>query len=56
MSKNFKEVSSATKASYETNRKIRKDWGSIKPVTKVIDNKRKKLKDKQDRKEMRDYE
>jgi len=28
-------------SSYEANRKIRKDWGDIKPITRVIPNKKK---------------
>lgn len=35
-------VSKATLASYEADRKIRKDWGAIKPVTRVIGDKRRK--------------
>lgn len=51
-----KNVSSDTQKSYEANRKIRKDWGDIRPVTRVIEDKRRQKKEKQDRKEMRDYE
>ena len=29
---------------YEANRKIRKDWGDIKPITRVIPNKKKNLR------------
>ena len=39
---------------YEVNRRIRKDWGSIKPYTRVIEDKRHK-KDKY-KKELRDYD
>lgn len=31
-------------SSYEANRKIRKDWGDIKPITRVIPNKKKNLR------------
>ena len=47
MSRVSKEVSEMKKndetvnSSYEANRKIRKDWGNIKPVTRVIPNKKK---------------
>ena len=37
MKKNNETVNS----SYEANRKIRKDWGNIKPITRVIPNKKK---------------
>lgn len=37
-------------ATYEVIRKIRNDWGTVNPVTKVIPNKKKKNK-KQERKE-----
>lgn len=30
--------------SYEVNRKIRRDWGEISPVTKIIPNKKKNQK------------
>lgn len=32
--------------SYEVNRSIRRDWGAISPVTKVIPNKKKNYKEK----------
>lgn len=32
--------------SYEVNRKIRRDWGEIKPYTRIIPNKKKNSKDK----------
>lgn len=32
--------------SYEVNRSIRRDWGTISPVTKVIPNKKKNYKEK----------
>lgn len=35
-------VSNETQKTYETNRKIRGDWGAINPVTKVIPDKRRK--------------
>lgn len=41
---------------YETIRKIRGDWGSVNPVTKVIPDKRRAKKDKESRKEIRNYE
>lgn len=56
MSKKTIKADTATVESYEANRKIRKSWGEIKPVTRVIGDKRRAKKDKQDRKEMRDYE
>ena len=37
MKKNNETVNS----SYEVKRKIRKDWGNIKPITRVIPNKKK---------------
>lgn len=33
-----------TPISYEVNRKIRRDWGEIKPITKIIPNKKKNPK------------
>lgn len=41
--------------SYEVNRRIRKDWGEIKPVTKVIPDKRLAKREKIDRKEREEY-
>ena len=32
--------------SYEVNRSIRRDWGEISPVTKIIPNKKKEQKEK----------
>lgn len=37
-------VSKDVQQTYETNRKIRGDWGSVNPVTKVIPNKKKTQK------------
>ena len=36
---------------YETYKKIRKDWGDIKPTIKTIENKKKYKKNKKSRKE-----
>lgn len=33
-----------SQVSYETNKKIRKDWGDIKPYTRIIPNKKKSQK------------
>lgn len=33
-----------TPISYEVNRKIRRNWGEIKPITKIIPNKKKSPK------------
>ncbi len=41
--------------SYKAWRKIRNDWGSIKPVTKIIPNKKKNPKTKH-KKRVKDYE
>ena len=35
---------SDTDRTYEVNRKIRRDWGAISPVTKIIPNKKKNPK------------
>lgn len=43
-------------SSYEANRKIRKDWGEISPVTRIIPNKKHDKVKKELRKEMMDYE
>ena len=37
----MKKNNEVANSSYEANRKIRKDWGNIKPVTRVIPNKKK---------------
>lgn len=37
----MKKNNEAVNSSYEANRKIRKDWGDIKPITRVIPNKKK---------------
>lgn len=37
----MKKNNEVANSSYEANRKIRKDWGDIKPVTRVIPNKKK---------------
>ena len=44
-----------TISTYEVERKVRRDWGEISPVTKVIQNKKKNPKIKHKRKEY-DYE
>lgn len=44
-----------TISSYEVNRKIRKDWNGVNPVTRVIPNKKKNPKTKHKGKEF-DYE
>lgn len=43
-------------ATYEVIRKIRNDWGSVNPVTKIIPNKKKNHKEKHKGKEFKDYE
>lgn len=40
--KNKKNISKAVLESYEADRKTRKDWGNISPVTRVISDKRRK--------------
>ena len=40
-----------TNSTYEIVRKIRRDWGAVNPVTKIIPNKKKNLKTKHKRKE-----
>ena len=37
----MKKNNETANSSYEANRKIRKDWGNIKPITRVIPNKKK---------------
>ena len=37
----MKKNNETSNSSYEANRKIRKDWGNIKPITRVIPNKKK---------------
>ena len=37
----MKKNNEVANSSYEANRKIRKDWGNIKPITRVIPNKKK---------------
>lgn len=37
----MKKNNETVNGSYEANRKIRKDWGDIKPITRVIPNKKK---------------
>lgn len=37
----MKKNNEVANSSYEANHKIRKDWGDIKPVTRVIPNKKK---------------
>jgi hypothetical protein len=39
-----KKIVSDTDRAYEVNRKIRRDWGAISPVTKIIPNKKKNQK------------
>ena len=41
LSKEVSEMKKNNNSSYEANRKIRKDWGDIKPITRVIPNKKK---------------
>lgn len=43
MTKKKKPISD-TDRTYEVNRKIRRDWGAISPVTKIIPNKKKNPK------------
>lgn len=43
MAKKKKPISD-TDRTYEVNRKIRRDWGAISPVTKIIPNKKKNPK------------
>lgn len=43
MAKKKKPISD-TERTYEVNRKIRRDWGAISPVTKIIPNKKKNPK------------
>ena len=47
---------SPTEISYETNRRIRRDWGEIKPTTRIIPDKRNSKKIKEKEKERRAYE
>ena len=42
--KKNKNIDSNTAQTYEVNRKIRRDWGAISPVTKIIPNKKKNQK------------
>lgn len=42
-------------STYEVERKVRRDWGEVNPVTKIIPNKKKNQKIKHKRKEY-DYE
>lgn len=37
----MKKNNETANSSYEANRKIRKDWGDIKPIMRVIPNKKK---------------
>ena len=37
----MKKNNETSNSSYEANRKIRKNWGDIKPITRVITNKKK---------------
>ena len=37
----MKKNNEVANSSYEANRKIRKDWGNSKPITRVIHNKKK---------------
>ena len=37
----MKKNNEVANSSYEANRKIRKDWGDIKPITRAIPNKKK---------------
>ena len=39
-----KNIISDTDRTYEVNRKIRRDWGAISPVSKIIPNKKKNPK------------
>lgn len=41
-----------SQASYEANKKIRKNWGDIKPYTRIIPNKKKNQKIKHKKQEM----
>lgn len=41
-----------SQASYEANKKIRKDWGDIKPYTRIIPNKKKNQKIKHKKREI----
>lgn len=45
---------SDSKATYDALKKIRKDWGDISPVTKIIPNKKKKKKEKYPKQKMED--
>lgn len=45
-----------TQATYEVNKKIRKDWGEIKPVPRIIPNKKKNQKIKHKGKEFDNYD
>ena len=40
---------------FETNRRIRRDWGDISPVTRIIPDKREQKRRKQILKETRNY-
>jgi len=42
--KKNKDIDSNTAQTYEVNRKIRRDWGAISPVSKIIPNKKKNPK------------
>lgn len=48
----MKNISKANNSSYEAWRKLRGDWGSINPVTKIIPNKKKNPKIKHKGKDM----
>ena len=39
-----KKIVSDTDRAYEVNRKIRRDWGGVKPYTRIIENKKKNPK------------
>jgi len=41
--------------SYEVNKRIRRDWGEIRPVTKIIPDKRRVKRDRIDRREKENY-
>ena len=45
-----------TKATYETIKKIRNDWGNVKPYTRVELSKKKQKKEKHKKDWSRDYE
>ena len=44
------------KTSFDYYKTMRQDWGAVNPVTKVIQDKRKKSREKQDKKYLKNYE